>query len=446
MAKDIDYEALKYHSNGRPGKIEVVPTKEYKTAEELALAYSPGVAAPAKGISKDRWNAYKYTNKGNLVAVISNGSSLLGLGNRGALASKPVMEGKAMLFKVYADIDAFDIEIAEEEPEKFIEIVQAMAPTFGAINLEDIKAPECFYIEKRLRTLLGIPVMHDDQHGTAVAVAAALTNALYIAKKDIACTRIVISGAGAAAISTARILSRRGATKENIIMFDSRGAITTRRNNLTAEKKEFAVENNVNTLSEALQGADIFIGLSVGNILDGESISKMADTPIIFALSNPTPEIDYNTALLSRPDAIVATGRSDYPNQINNVLAFPYLFRGALDVLATTINDAMEQAAIDAISSLARSSQQSNRKNERFGKENIIPHPGDPRLIAEVSCAVAKAAIESGVARRNINDWKQYRRELLIRKEREFKFGHQKREKGNKNNLRRRYSIPMHKL
>ena len=446
MSKDIDYEALKYHSSKRPGKTEIVPTKPYKTAEELALAYSPGVAAPAKGISKDRWNAYKYTNKGNLVAVISNGSSLLGLGNRGALASKPVMEGKAMLFKVYADIDAFDIEIAEEEPDKLIDIVQAMAPTFGAINLEDIKAPECFYIENRLRTMLGIPVMHDDQHGTAVAVAAALTNALHIANKNIADIRIVISGAGAAAISTVRILTKRGAAKENIIMFDSRGAITTRRNDLTEAKKEFAAESSASTLAEALNGADAFIGLSVGNILTADSVSRMADTPIIFALSNPTPEIDYNIALLLRPDAIVATGRSDYPNQINNVLAFPYLFRGALDVLATTINDAMEQAAIDAIATVARTTEQAGNRKERFGKENIIPHPGDPRLIVEVSSAVARAAIESGVARRTINDWKHYRRELLTRRERDFKLNNETQEKIKGRNHRRRYSIHRDKL
>lgn len=414
--------ALEYHSAGMAGKTATIPSKPIGTPEELSLAYTPGVAAPAMEISKERWRAYRYTNKGNLVAVISNGTSLLGLGNRGALASKPVMEGKAMLFKTYADIDAFDIEISDEEPEKVVATIQSLAPTFGGINLEDIKAPECFYIEKRLRELLDIPVLHDDQHGTAVTVAAALLNACEVTGKDIRSIRIVINGAGAAALSSAGMLLEMGIARQQITMLDSKGVITTRRTALNDMKRRFATDSNISTLSQAIDGADAFIGLSKGDLLTESDIKSMRPTPIIFALANPVPEISYKQAKIWRPDAVVATGRSDSPNQINNVLSFPYLFRGALDTLSTTINEPMKIAAAQAIAAIARQPtgkdiQQQYGHTLTFGAEYILPKPGDPRLLTEVSSAVAKAAMESGVARRGIPSFKEYRQTLLARVE-----------------------------
>lgn len=450
MTNQLEADALKYHEQERPGKIEIVPTKPYCTPEQLALAYSPGVAAPAIGIKKEHWNAYKYTNKGNLVGIVSNGSALLGLGNMGAQAAKPVMEGKSMLFKIYADIDAFDIEIGEENPDKFIEIVQAMSPTFGAINLEDIKSPDCFYIEQRLRELLDIPVFHDDQHGTAVTIAAALINATEIAEKELGSISIVMNGAGAAAISTARMLTKIGIRKEQIIMLDSRGIINKQRPQTTAEKNEFATSrNDINTLHEALRNADVFIGLSRGNLLDENDIAQMAPRPIIFALSNPTPEIDYQTAAVARPDAIIATGRTDTPNQINNVLAFPYLFRGALDTLSTCINEDMEIAAAKAIAHLAhRPTPQRLRKIYNapleFGKDYILPKPNDRRLITEISKAVAQAAINSGVARNKIINWDNYCHLLLDRTERETRFCREIFRRKKSKTLHRKYSMPLH--
>ena len=416
--------ALEYHSMGRAGKTATTPTKPIDTPQQLAMAYTPGVAAPAMEISQERWKAYRYTNKGNLVAVVSNGSSLLGLGNKGALASKPVMEGKAVLFKTYADIDAFDIEISDEEPERVIATVQALAPTFGGINLEDIKAPECFHIEKRLRELLDIPVLHDDQHGTAVTVAAALLNACKVTERKIADIRIVICGAGAAAISSATMLLEMGIDKEQITMLDSKGVISTSRADLNEMKSRFATANTATTLSQAIEGADVFIGLSKGGLLSDSDIMSMAQSPIIFALANPEPEVSYNHARLLRPDAIVATGRSDSPNQINNVLSFPYLFRGALDTLSTTINESMKIAAAKAIASIAQ--QPASKEIEKqyghtftFGAEYILPKPGDKRLLTEVSAAVARAAMDSGVARRGIASFNEYRHTLLSRVESE---------------------------
>ena len=416
--------ALEYHSMGRAGKTSTIPSKPLDTPEELAMAYTPGVAAPAMEISKDRWKAYRYTNKGNLVAVISNGSSLLGLGNKGALASKPVMEGKAALFKTYADIDAFDIEISDEEAEKVISTVQAIAPTFGGINLEDIKAPECFYIEKRLRGLLDIPVLHDDQHGTAVTVAAALFNACKVTGREITDTRIVICGAGAAAISSATMLLETGIDKGQITMLDSKGVITTRRTDLNELKRRFATDSTATGLSQAIKGADAFIGLSKGNLLSEGDAKSMQPSPIIFALANPVPEVSYNQAREWRPDAVVATGRSDSPNQINNVLSFPYLFRGALDTLSTTINEEMKIAAAKAIAAIAQ--QPAEKEIEKlyghtfcFGKEYILPKPGDKRLLTEVSTAVAHAAMESGIARRGIASFNEYKQTLLARVESE---------------------------
>ena len=410
-------EALEYHEGERPGKTGTAVRKPIDTSHELALAYTPGVAEPAKEIDKERWKAYRYTNKGNLVAVISNGSAVLGLGNIGALASKPVMEGKAMLFKRYADIDAFDIEISDEVPDRIVETIQALAPTFGGINLEDIKAPGCFEIEEKLRALLDIPVMHDDQHGTAVTIMAALINTCIIKKKNINTQKIVICGAGAAGISTARMLASAGVKKEQITIVDSQGVISRKRTGLPPFKMEFAATGDTSTLPDALEGADIFIGLSRGNILKESDIMAMNSTPAIFALANPTPEIDYNRAKELRPDAIICTGRSDYPNQINNLLAFPYLFRGALDTYATTINNAMMIAAAHAIATVARNGGSS------FGKEHILPKPGDRRLLTEVSSAVAEAAMKSGVARRNIASFKEYRETLLSRTEHEYFFG-----------------------
>ena len=412
--------ALAYHSAGKAGKTSTIAAKPIETPEELAMAYTPGVAAPAMEISKDRWKAYRYTNKGNLVAVVSNGSSLLGLGNRGALAAKPVMEGKAMLFKTYADIDAFDIEISDETPERVVATVQALAPTFGGINLEDIKAPECFYIEKRLRGLLDIPVLHDDQHGTAVTVAAALLNACEVTGKEIGNIRIVINGAGAAAISSATMLLEIGISREQITMLDSKGVITTRRTDLDENKARFATTSKAETLSQAIAGADVFIGLSRGDLLKESDIKSMSPSPIIFALANPIPEISYKQAKQWRPDAVVATGRSDNPNQINNVLSFPYIFRGALDTLSTTINEAMKIAAAKAIAAIAQENTTKEIEEQygqrfTFGHGYILPKPGDKRLLTQVSAAVAHAAMESGVARRSIASFSEYSHTLLKR-------------------------------
>ena len=437
--------ALEYHSAGKAGKTSTIPAKPIDTPEELAMAYTPGVAAPAMEISKDRWKAYRYTNKGNLVAVVSNGSSLLGLGNRGALAAKPVMEGKAMLFKTYADIDAFDIEISDEAPERVVATVQALAPTFGGINLEDIKAPECFYIEKRLRGLLDIPVLHDDQHGTAVTVAAALLNACKITGRDIHDIRIVINGAGAAAISSATMLLEMGIAREQITMLDSKGVITTMRTDLNDMKRQFATDGKATTLTQAINGADVFIGLSKGGLLTESDVKSMQPSPIIFALANPAPEIPYNQAQEWRPDAVVATGRSDSPNQINNVLSFPYLFRGALDTLSTTINEAMKIAAAKAIAAIAQ--QPATQEIEElygraftFGKEYILPKPGDKRLLTEVSAAVARAAMDSGVARRGIASFSEYRQALLARVDSENFFAREyvRHRTGNRNTSRER--------
>ena len=412
--------ALEYHSAKRPGKTSTMPSKPLDTPEELAMAYTPGVAAPAMEISREQWKAYRYTNKGNLVAVVSNGSALLGLGNRGALASKPVMEGKAMLFKTYADIDAFDIEISDEEPERVVATIQALAPTFGGINIEDIKAPDCFYIERQLRSLLGIPVLHDDQHGTAVTVSAALLNACKLTGKSFDNIRIVINGAGAAAISSANMLLELGITPGQITMLDSKGVINTRRSGLNEMKARFANDTAADTLPQAIKGADVFIGLSKGDLLTESDIMSMSPSPIIFALANPVPEVQYNKAKQLRPDAIVATGRSDSPNQINNVLAFPYLFRGALDTLSSTINEAMKIAAAKAIAAIAQ--EATDKKIEEqygrtftFGDEYILPKPGDKRLLTEVSSAVARAAMESGVARRSIASFSEYKQTLLAR-------------------------------
>ena len=420
MAKILKEDALNYHAGKRPGKIEVVPTKPYFTQTDLSLAYSPGVAEPCLEIQKDPQNAYKYTDKGNLVAVISNGTAVLGLGNIGAVAGKPVMEGKGLLFKIYAGIDVFDIEVNEENPEKFIEAVKAIAPTFGGINLEDIKAPECFEIERRLKEELDIPVMHDDQHGTAIISAAGLLNALEVNGKDISEVKVVVNGAGAAAISCTKLYIALGVKRENVVMLDSRGVISTSRGNLTPEKQEFATNRtDISTLSDAIKGADVFLGLSKGNVLSKDMVRSMAKDPIVFALANPEPEITYEDAMESRPDVLMSTGRSDYPNQINNVIGFPYIFRGALDVAATAINEEMKLAAVRAIANLAKQpvpeivNKVYKVRNLSFGREYFIPKPVDPRLLVEVSTAVAKAAIESGVARKTITDWEKYKEHLL---------------------------------
>lgn len=418
MPKITKEAALKYHRSGRPGKIEVVPTKPHSTQMDLSLAYSPGVAEPCLEIEKEPQLAYEYTTKGNLVAVISNGTAVLGLGNIGALAGKPVMEGKGLLFKIFAGIDVFDIEVDEKDPEKFIQTVKAISPTFGGINLEDIKAPECFEIERRLREELDIPVMHDDQHGTAIISAAALINALDITNKDISKIKLVVNGAGASAIACTNLYMRFGVKKENIIMCDSKGVITTKRPNLTDTKKEFAIDSDITTLEEAIEGADVFLGLSTADILTKEMIRKMNNNPIVFALANPNPEISYEEAMESRDDIIFATGRSDYPNQVNNVLGFPYIFRGALDVRATTINEEMKLAASRAIADLAKElvpdviNSAYEIKKLTFGKDYIIPKPLDPRLLTSVSTAVAKAAIESGVAQKTITDWVEYQNRI----------------------------------
>jgi len=422
MAKDkINQEALDYHSQGRPGKIEVVPTKPYSSQRDLSLAYSPGVAEPCLRIAENKDDVYKYTAKGNLVAVISNGTAVLGLGNIGPEAAKPVMEGKGLLFKIFADIDVFDIEINQSTVDEFVPTVKAISPTFGGINLEDIKAPECFEIERRLKEELKIPIMHDDQHGTAIISAAALLNALEIAGKKIEKVKIVVSGAGASAISCAKLYLSLGVKKENIIMLDSTGVLTTDRTDLDENKRQFAVTSKLRTLEEAMKGADVFLGLSKGNIVTPEMVKSMAKHAIVFALANPDPEISYDAAAAVRKDIIIATGRSDYPNQVNNVLGFPFIFRGALDVRATQINEAMKLAAVRAIADLAKEPVPEivnlayNKKNITFGQEYIIPKPLDPRLITTVAPAVAKAAIDSGVAQAVITNWSAYVEDLSKR-------------------------------
>ncbi len=412
-------EALDYHSSGKPGKIEVVPTKPHSTQRDLSLAYSPGVAEPCLEIAKNPEDVYKYTAKGNLVAVISNGTAVLGLGDIGALAGKPVMEGKGMLFKIYAGIDVFDIEVDTKDTEIFIQTVKAIAPTFGGINLEDIKAPECFEIETRLKEELDIPLMHDDQHGTAIISTAALINACELTKKDLSKIKLVMNGAGAAAISCAKLYVSVGVKRENILMLDSKGVISDERKDLDAQKKAFAVKTSARTLAEAMKDADVFIGLSKGNIVSNAMVRSMAKNPIVLALANPDPEISYEEAMASRDDIIVATGRSDHPNQVNNVLGFPFIFRGALDVRATKINEEMKLAAVYAIASLAKEPVPDsvnlayNTRNLVFGKDYIIPKPIDPRLIYTVSPAVAKAAMESGAAKKKITDWEEYKNELI---------------------------------
>lgn len=418
MAKITKEEALRYHAEGKPGKIEVVPTKPYSTQMDLSLAYSPGVAEPCLEIEKNPLDAYKYTSKGNLVAVISNGTAVLGLGDIGPLAGKPVMEGKGLLFKIFAGIDVFDIEVNEKDPDKFIETVKAIAPTFGGINLEDIKAPECFKIETRLKEELDIPVMHDDQHGTAIISGAGLINALEIAGKKIEDVKIVVNGAGAASISCTKLYIMLGAKKENIIMCDSKGVISTHRTDLNESKKFFATDRDIKTLAEAVVGADVFLGLSVANVLTQDMVRSINTNPIVFALANPNPEISYADAMASRDDIIFATGRSDYPNQINNVLGFPYIFRGALDTHAKAINEEMKLAAVYAIAELAKEpvpdvvNAAYKLKRTTFGRDYILPKALDPRLLTRVSCAVAKAAIDSGVSRRTITDWEGYANHL----------------------------------
>ncbi|GMV77868.1 MAG: NADP-dependent malic enzyme [Chitinophagaceae bacterium] len=419
--KNIDIrkeQALEYHSQGKPGKIEVVPTKEAKTQRDLSLAYSPGVAIPCKEIEKNPEDVYKYTAKGNLVGVISNGTAVLGLGDIGPEAGKPVMEGKGVLFKIFADIDVFDIEINEKDPVKFVEIVKALEPTFGGINLEDIKAPECFYIEQELKKQMKIPVMHDDQHGTAIISAAALLNAIELQKKKIDKVKVIVNGAGAAAISCIKLYIALGVKKENVKVFDSKGLIHTGRKDLDEQKKEFAIKSAAMSLEEGLKNADVFIGLSKGNVVSKEMIISMAKNPIVFAMANPDPEISYEDATAARKDVIMATGRSDFPNQVNNVLGFPYIFRGALDVRAVSINEAMKLAAVKALAEMAKTPVPDivnlayNLKNLSFGPEYIIPKPVDPRLISTVAPAVAKAAIESGVAKKTIDNWETYALEL----------------------------------
>ena len=419
MVKVTKEAALEYHERGRHGKIEVKPTKPYRTQTDLSLAYSPGVAYPCLEIQKNPDDVYKYTDKGNLVAVISNGTAVLGLGDIGAMSGKPVMEGKGLLFKIYGGVDVFDIEINEKDPEKFCDAVEKIAPTFGGINLEDIKAPECFYIENRLKKTLDIPIMHDDQHGTAIISAAGLLNALEVAGKKIKDAKIVVNGAGAAAISCTKLYCSLGARHENIIMLDSRGVIYKGRDHVNEQKSEFATNRtDVHTLEEAIKGADVFVGLSKGNILSQEMIRSMADHPIVFALANPVPEISYEDALAARPDVLMSTGRSDYPNQINNVIGFPYIFRGALDVHAKAINEEMKLAAVKAIAALAKMpvpevvNQVYHVTDLSFGPKYFIPKPIDPRLITEVSAAVAQAAIKNGVARKTITDWAAYKDHL----------------------------------
>ena len=415
MDKKLEAAARAYHALPQPGKIEVRPTKSHNTQQDLTLAYSPGVAVPCKDIEADPERAYDYTSKGNLVAVISNGTAVLGLGNIGAMAGKPVMEGKGLLFKIYAGIDVFDLEVDEKDPKKFVEIVRSLAPTFGGINLEDIKAPECFEIEEELKATLDIPVMHDDQHGTAIISAAGMLNALKIVGKKIEDTKIVVSGAGASAQSCTKLYIALGAKRENIVMIDSKGVIRTDRPNLDERKAFFATDREgIYTLADAIEGADLFLGLSQPGVLTPEMVQKMAPNPIVFALANPEPEIRYEDAKAARPDVLMATGRSDYPNQINNVIGFPYIFRGALDVRATAINEEMKMAATIAIADLAQEpvpdevSSAYGHMPLHFGPDYFIPKPVDPRLITRVSMAVARAAIRTGVARREISDWEAY--------------------------------------
>lgn len=419
--------ALDYHKSEPKGKIEVIPSKPHSSQRDLSLAYSPGVAEPCLEIEKNPKTVYEYTSKGNLVAVISNGTAVLGLGDIGAEASKPVMEGKGLLFKIFADINVFDIEINEKDPDKFIEIVKGIAPTFGGINLEDIKAPEAFYIEQRLKEELDIPLMHDDQHGTAIISAAALINALELAGKKIEEVKMVVNGAGAAAIACAKLYVALGLNKENVLMCDSKGVINHKRENLTPEKIDFIAHTEIETLKDALKGADVFVGLSKGNVMTAEMLQSMADNPLVFALANPTPEIDYNLAVSVREDVIMATGRSDFPNQVNNVLGFPYIFRGALDVQASGINEEMKLAAVRAIADLAKEPVPEmvklayNVKNLGFGREYFIPKPFDNRLLTKVSIAVAKAAIDSGIAGKPIVDFEAYETQLLDRMGRDEK-------------------------
>ena len=421
MAEINRREALDFHSKKRPGKIEVVPTKRYRSQRDLALAYSPGVAEPCKSIAKRKSDVYKYTAKSNLVGVITNGSAVLGLGDIGPEAAKPVMEGKGLLFKIYADIDVFDIELDVNDVDSFVNAVKALAPTFGGINLEDIKAPECFEIEKRLTEELSIPVMHDDQHGTAIISSAALLNALELVNKKIDKIKIVVNGAGAAAISCLKLYIRLGVKRKNIVLCDSQGVVRKDRENLSKHKKRFATNRRLHTLSDSMKNADVFIGLSVGNTVSQKMLKTMAKNPIVFAMANPDPEISYIDAKKARKDVIMATGRSDFPNQVNNVLGFPYIFRGALDVRATEINEPMKVAAVRAIAALSKEPVPEHvnlayhGKNLSFGSEYIIPKPNDPRLITKVSMAVAKAAIKSGVAKKEITDWEKYE-ELLIDK------------------------------
>lgn len=421
MSKILKQDALKYHAERRPGKVEVIPTKPYSSQHDLSLAYSPGVAEPCLQIHANKEDAYKYTAKGNLVAVISNGTAVLGLGNIGPLASKPVMEGKGVLFKIFADIDVFDMELDATDTEVFINTVKAISPTFGGINLEDIKAPQCFEIEERLKKELDIPVMHDDQHGTAIISAAGLINSVELAGKELDKIKIVVNGAGAAAMACARLYISLGAKKENIVMCDSKGVINSDRKDLNKYKKEFITKRKINTLDEAMKKADVFIGLSVADVVTPEMLKTMADKPIVFALANPNPEISYEKATQSRSDVLFATGRSDYPNQINNVLGFPFIFRGALDVRATEINEEMKIAAAYAVAKLAKEivpetvNVAYNATNIQFGKDYIIPKPLDPRLITAVAPAVAKAAINSGVAKIKITDWDAYEEELIRR-------------------------------
>ena len=425
--KAFNKAALEYHQVEPKGKIEVIPSKPHSTARDLSLAYSPGVAIPCLEIEKDPKNAYEYTGKGNLVAVISNGTAVLGLGDIGAEASKPVMEGKGLLFKIFADINVFDIEIDEKDPDKFIDIVKGIAPTFGGINLEDIKAPEAFYIENRLKNELDIPLMHDDQHGTAIISAAALLNALELADKKIENVKVVVNGAGAAAIACTKLYIAFGLCPKNILMCDSKGVINKKRTNLTPEKIDFAIDTDLDSLEDAVKGADVFIGLSKGNVMTPEMLLSMKENPIVFGLANPTPEIDYELAIKTRKDVIMATGRSDFPNQVNNVLGFPYIFRGALDVQATAINEEMKMAAVRAIANLAKEPVPEmvilayNLKQLCFGREYFIPKPFDNRLLTKVSIAVAKAAMDSGVAGKPIKDFNQYENALLDRMGRDEK-------------------------
>lgn len=418
MSKITKEDALLYHSRGRRGKIEVIPTKPYCTQHDLGLAYTPGVAYPCLEIEKNPDDAYLYTAKANLVAVISNGTAVLGLGDIGALAGKPVMEGKGLLFKVFADVDVFDIEVDEKDPEKLIEICARIAPTFGGINLEDIKAPECFEVETRLKAMLDIPVFHDDQHGTAIISSAGLLNALDIIGKKISEIRVVVCGAGAAANSCTRLYVALGVKKENIVMVDSKGVINKKRTDLNKYKKEWITDRDVNTLAEAVKDADVFLGLSVAKMLSKEMLKTMAPNPVVFAMANPDPEISYEDAMSTRDDLIFATGRSDYPNQINNVLGFPFIFRGALDVRATTINEEMKLAATRALATLAKETVPVevlvayDLEKLEFGRDYIIPKPLDPRLISRVASAVARAAIETGVAKFRIDDWDAYMKSL----------------------------------